>query len=39
MRISLHIDIISTWFKDIVNLGGFIFLVFLCKMRFVTDYL
>ena len=40
MRISLHIDIINTWFKDIENLGGLVlFLVFLCKMRYVTDYL
>ena len=41
MRISLHIDIINTCFKDIKNLGGLVLLilVFLCKMRYVTDNL
>ena len=40
MRISLHIDIIITWFKDIDNPGGLVlFFVFYCKMRYVTDYL
>ena len=41
MRISLHIDIIrpKTCFQDIENLGGLVlFLVFLCKMRYVNDY-
>ena len=39
MRLSLHIDIINTCFKDIENTGGLVsFLVFLCKMRCVTDY-
>ena len=41
MRISLHIDIIrpKTCFQDIENLGGLVlFLVFLCKMLYVTDY-
>ena len=29
MLISLHIDIINTWFKDIENIGGLVlFLVF-----------
>ena len=38
--ISLHIDIYNTCFKDISNLGGIVlFLIFLCKMRYVTDYL
>ena len=40
MRTSLHIDIINTCFKYIENLEGLVlFLVFLCKMRYVTDYL
>ena len=38
--ISLHIDINNTCFKDISNLGGFVlFLIFLFKMRYLTDYL
>ena len=40
MRISLHIHIINTWCKHIENLGGLVLLlVFVCKMRYVTDYL
>ena len=40
MHISLHIDIIrpNTCFKDIKKLGIVLFLVFLYKMRYVTDY-
>ena len=39
MPISLYIDIINKCFKDIENLGGLVlFLVFLCKMRYVTEY-
>ena len=33
-------DINNTCFKDISNLGGnVLFFIFLCKMRYVTDYL
>ena len=40
MRLNLHIDIINRCFKNIENLGGLVlFLVCLCKMCYVTDYL
>ena len=39
MRISLHIDIINTYFKDIEHLGGLVlFLVFLCKTISMITY-